>query len=430
MSGSVFDFGPEGTTFDPPAILTLAYDEADLPSGLDEQSLTLLTERTDGSWEELDGGAVTADAAANTVTAPITGFSGKGLGIQVAAVELTPTTLALNVGESAEVESTLRDALGAVLSGRWVGWTSSDENVVEVRPFPTTTMTGVGEVTAVAAGQAVVTAQSGGVSATVSGVLEYRVGDFWPTLTPASFGLKIYEWTVGESGQFTSEIIGEETVPYQTGAITGANARFGSFGTFLVHIDRGLLWNLGADEGEGTYYVSTDCALTEYPPDKIRGAFVDGMILDESGEFFGVKRDLSGCVPVDTDDPDTESWVWLTQIRDVNVGGRTYNNALVVWELEKRLPFQPLQFHGKELELGITLPTAVETNGWAIDDITIYGFDEGILALGDVLLANGDLEDFAELVPEPGMSEKSPEHSYPLWMEATAVILLASFGLF
>lgn len=128
------------------------------------------------------------------------------------------------------------------------------------------------------------------------------------------------------------------------------------------------------------------------------------MILDESGEFFSVKSDLSECILVDPDDPDEDSGTLLLQVRDVNIGGRTYNNALVMWELEKRLPFQPLQFQGKELELGLALPTAVETNGWAIDDITIFGFGEGIIAFGGVLLADGNLEEFAELVPEPALS--------------------------
>ncbi|UCH84233.1 MAG: hypothetical protein JSW50_00675, partial [Candidatus Latescibacterota bacterium] len=72
--------------------------------------------------------------------------------------------------------------------------------------------------------------------------------------------------------------------------------------------------------------------------------------------------------------------------------------ALVFWELEPGEPFKEINFDGYDLEMGITLPTAGDTNNWAVDDFLIFGFKKGILALGDIGLDTGNLNDLAVLV--------------------------------
>ncbi len=87
LGGSAYDFGPDGLTFDPPALLTMAYDEATLPPERKEHELALL-HLVDGKWEGVGG--ITVNAAANVVTGPITSFSpyavGGGAVIQLAGL--------------------------------------------------------------------------------------------------------------------------------------------------------------------------------------------------------------------------------------------------------------------------------------------------------------------------------------------------------
>lgn len=73
LPGTMIDFGPDGLVFNTSVTLTITYDETALPAGIDEESLVLLHEKIEGIWEVLHSSQV--DAANNTVTAPINGFS-------------------------------------------------------------------------------------------------------------------------------------------------------------------------------------------------------------------------------------------------------------------------------------------------------------------------------------------------------------------
>jgi hypothetical protein len=93
-----------------------------------------------------------------------------------------------------------------------------------------------------------------------------------------------------------------------------------------------------------------------------------------------------------------EDWSWaLANIQNVNVYGKRYNNALILWAFG-RGDFVELEFYGKDQELGIKLPTGDDTNNHAVDAIAILGFKSGLLAIGDVSSGSGELRDFAELV--------------------------------
>ena len=50
---------------------------------------------------------------------------------------------------------------------------------------------------------------------------EYWAADYWTPLVAQRYGLRTFEWTLGEPGTFTSSIVGNHTVPYLTGAMTG-----------------------------------------------------------------------------------------------------------------------------------------------------------------------------------------------------------------
>lgn len=68
-----YDLGPDGTSFGEDVTLTLTYDDSDFPVELDEEDLFVTTiSHTTGDLVPL---ASSVDADANTITAPVSGFS-------------------------------------------------------------------------------------------------------------------------------------------------------------------------------------------------------------------------------------------------------------------------------------------------------------------------------------------------------------------
>jgi hypothetical protein len=113
-------------------------------------------------------GLITAVAAGPvTITARSEGQAGhlvlSILPVPVASVTVSPDTATLEIGDTRQLTATLRDAAGAVLTGRTVVWTSSDETIARVAED--------GLVSAVAEGAATITAtsegRSGGAAVTV-----------------------------------------------------------------------------------------------------------------------------------------------------------------------------------------------------------------------------------------------------------------------
>lgn len=75
-SGSLYEFGPDGTQFAQPVTLTLAYDPSDLPPGTDMASLRI-SKYLDGAWQEVDN--ISVDSVAHTVSGQIHSFSSYGV---------------------------------------------------------------------------------------------------------------------------------------------------------------------------------------------------------------------------------------------------------------------------------------------------------------------------------------------------------------
>ena len=109
-------------------------------------------------------GAVTGVASGSaTITATSEGVSGTAAvtvaaaaPVPVASVTVTPASASLTTGQGTQLQATLRDANGNILTGRTITWTSSNAAVA--------TVSASGYVTSVAPGSATITATSGGVS--------------------------------------------------------------------------------------------------------------------------------------------------------------------------------------------------------------------------------------------------------------------------
>ena len=89
VPGTAFAFGPDGTAFQQPVALTIAYDPNAIPSEVSEESLKL-AKAVSGAWEAVAGSSV--DTTAKTVTGNINGFSVYGI---IGSTEPTTTTMRL-----------------------------------------------------------------------------------------------------------------------------------------------------------------------------------------------------------------------------------------------------------------------------------------------------------------------------------------------
>lgn len=80
ITPTAFDFGPDGTSFDAPVILTLRYNQSEIPEGVDESTLVMLgTDHETGELVPIAGATVDPDA--NSITGTIAGFSVFGMAL-------------------------------------------------------------------------------------------------------------------------------------------------------------------------------------------------------------------------------------------------------------------------------------------------------------------------------------------------------------
>ncbi len=150
VPGTVFRFEPDGLTFEEPVDLTMAFDPARVPAGVEEDSLAVHVLRN-GTWVLVDGSS--SDGSANTATAAIDGFSIYALRRRIPcylisfpfptpcwpnrlpprSVTVHPPAESVDVGEAVRFLAVARDRLGRVVWQRVAfDWHSSDSTVAQV----------------------------------------------------------------------------------------------------------------------------------------------------------------------------------------------------------------------------------------------------------------------------------------------------------
>jgi uncharacterized protein YjdB len=111
-----------------------------------------------------DGTVTAGGAGSATITATVDGVSGTSevtvSNVPVKSVSVSPGTASVAIGASTALSVTVRDANDAVVTGRVVSWTSSNNAVA--------TVSSAGVVTGVSAGSATITATSEGQSGTAT----------------------------------------------------------------------------------------------------------------------------------------------------------------------------------------------------------------------------------------------------------------------
>jgi len=209
--------------------------------------------------------------------------------------------------------------------------------------------------------------------------------DYMP-LDPHEHGIKIFAWTYGRMGEYTSTVGDNETVPYGSGPISGVTiTNHSDWNTLIVSNDGTCVRFLGS----GEWYASTDTSLSDHPAAWAFASLCDGMIIDQ-GEWYFVKRDLSNRESADNQ-------MLLIDIQDVTVPQGHHVDAVVIWYLDTEFAFAPIDFHGKESQLGLELPSGADTAGYAVTAFEVYALQTGLIAQGDIDAATGSLNDLAEL---------------------------------
>jgi trimeric autotransporter adhesin len=216
---------------------------------------------------------------------------------------------------------------------------------------------------------------------------------FTPSYFPVNeraYGFRTYKQTYGGQGEYTTKIPDKLTVPYTTGSVTGIYYYDPIEDDEFAFYNNGIAIQMLADKagsGEVRYYAG-DCSLSAPSPALSFGNVSDGMIVQ--GMVYGVDSNSLACSGGDLA-------VTLVKISDVRVQAGLYPNSVVSWEVENDRAFVPLNFHGKESALGITLPTNSETGGRGIQSFTIFGYQSGMIAAGHINSSSGELDSLWEL---------------------------------
>lgn len=203
LPGTAVDLGPIGLAFAQPVSLTLKYDPTKLPPGSLESALGIFLDSV-GAWRSLPGGTV--NTTAKTVTATIAHFSTYAIlaplaPFPVATVAVTPNTSTLQIGGTTALVAVTTDSSGHVVTGRTILWASLNDSVASV--------SSTGTVTAVAPGQATISATSEGKVGTAAiTVMAPPAASVAASSVAAGYGLtcaltpggKAYCWGLNRNG--------------------------------------------------------------------------------------------------------------------------------------------------------------------------------------------------------------------------------------
>lgn len=94
--GLVYEFGPDGATFDPGITVTVTYTDDDIPAGKSESDLVIAYQDDSGAWVNLPS---TVDTVNNTVTAQTTHFTPYAVVLPLASASFTVSNLVINPAE-------------------------------------------------------------------------------------------------------------------------------------------------------------------------------------------------------------------------------------------------------------------------------------------------------------------------------------------
>ncbi len=101
--GLAYDFGPGGTTFDPPATLTFSFNQTQMPPGLSAENLAVaMWDAANNQWTHLDS---TVDIESGTISAKVSHFTGFAVLARPPQASFTISRLTVSPAEVAAGDS-------------------------------------------------------------------------------------------------------------------------------------------------------------------------------------------------------------------------------------------------------------------------------------------------------------------------------------
>ena len=345
VPGTTFELGPEGTMFNRLSTLSLRFDPARVPAGVEPSSLQLYM-LSQGAWVAVRGSRV--NVGARTVAGSITGsgtYAVIGTGAEQVFVHGTVAGGALYAGQTGQLGLVVLDMNRDTLHGRVATWASSDASRA--------TVDGTGKVTAVASGTVSITATVDGKSATTQLQVMARpvpswnqteewatfqgnaghTGEIAATLDPAAFreqwtatvsaGTRLHPAASGDGKVFVSSDIyyGSQRL-WALDAATGSQLwmrEFGSisslqapaYGNGRVYVQTGghqdsFLWSL--DGGTGTLRFKT--AYGNQWSSWLAPVVADSGVYAAGGYYGGMSRfnSTTGAVSYTMGRPQYDGW--------------------------------------------------------------------------------------------------------------------------
>ena len=324
----------------------------------------------------------------------------------VASVEIDLDSLALEEGGQAQLSAVARDAQGQIVTGRFVGWTSSDPEVAAVEAL--------GAVRAIRAGSATITARVDGAQASIP----VRVSsDYAYQLVFAGWdgaAMRLYELDPNDSSRtharIGADVPGADPVPSPDGRRIA----------FVGMTEGGLraLYTVGVD-GSGLSRLLTtsdiSCGQMTWSPDGVRIAFACRIDGDDLDIWAMDASDGGNLVNLTDSHPHNQDWPsWSPRLPDgsYRIAYAQYvNGEPQIWTMK------PDGSDPKRITSGMDWQPA-----WSPDATRIAFQRTGVAIFGDIWVVDADGGNERQLV---GAYLAGPQWS-PTWSPDGRLLAFAS----
>lgn len=305
VEGTAYAIEPDALVLNGGATLTIKYDKANIPGQVTEERL-LIRERDEvqEQWREMTQNRVRLQE--RLVEAHIEHLGQYGIGARddsgtpVGAINVTPPELSLRPGQTGQLSAAVIDNEGNPLD-KSITWTSSDEAVATV------SVTGL--VTAVADGEATITAAAGDKTSTAKVFVATAIGTI--TVTPDAAAVD-----EGATVQLAAEAKDAEgNVLVRTFAWTSSDDAIATVD------ENGLV--TGVDAGSATISASAD-GITGSAAITVNAVIVSVAVSQETLSLFEGDVVQLEAVALDKDgEPVTTDFVWTSSDESIAVVSET-----------------------------------------------------------------------------------------------------------
>jgi len=178
-----------------------------------------------------------------------------------------------------------------------------------------------------------------------------------------------------------------ETINYTSGPLTGYVITDDASNSYVFYNDGSSFKYLRYNDD----IPSTDCILTAHPQAFSWSTVFDGMVKPITNYSVIKNSNSANCTSVPNTTEIGEKALY--RIATVSIRNKTYENAIIEYWLDLKYPHVTLQYSGN---YGIPIPTASETQGYSVTDVSIFALGEGQIAQIGVDAATGNINEIVE----------------------------------